>query len=251
LAVATRAEQAAEGLARADVAAREAEIEAQRVEIEKNRGLAAAEVAASQATTEVARVRGLEAAKIEAQERRAALYAAHPELVELDRFDRQLAHDAALAQIRADAQVKILTAIAPQLDFKVFGGDGGRMAQMLTQFATIGYGIQVVSDEVPAIGQLLGGNGAGNSLTDILAKVMPEVKAVVQGMSPRVISTMTVAQLLDELAPVISGDTSITKALLGIRNSVGFKLVADLPAKQALSLVGVSVEDDDVVAATQ
>lgn len=254
---ATRASAAAAGLAEADVQARQVEIEAKRVDVTREQGLAEVAVLEAKNAAELTHQEGLRKIEIDAQQTLAALYQSNPALVELERLKIQLAHELQVSQIEYQARVSMMAALAPHMNLHLIG-DGGRVSQIMAQVMTLGAGLQAAGEHVPFVGNLINGatNGTGDTavgtLQSVLGGLAPYISKVVGGMQPRVFSTLTVSQMIDHLVPVLKGEENLLAAVDGLRRSAQFRLIADLPVAPFLNGYGVSAAaetpDDSVLA---
>ncbi len=245
---AQRATEAAAGLAAADVREREVAIAAAQVAVDRDRGLAEAEVTERTNAAALALTRGQREIQIEAETRLAALYAEYPILAELEQIRLANAQALELARVDAEARVKIFQALAPNMRVNLIG-DGGRTSQILAQVLAIGNGLQVVGDEVPAIGRLVGANGvSGDGLAlpsmGVLGAFLPYVQRVAREADPGVFASMTLAQLVDRLGAVVEGREDLATALNGIRQNAQFRVFANVPVQPLLSGLGVNASDE-------
>ena len=256
---ATRAVEAAAGLAAADVQAREVEIDGQRVAVERDRGLATAAVAKEQADANIHEAQGLLAVELERARAQAELFDKSPALRELETLRLQHAQALELARIHTAAKVQMMQAIAPQLKLQAnIIGDGSRASQIMAQVMAIASGAQIVGDQVPLIGNLLG-NGAGDStsadagLNTLLPRLMPFAHKVIGEMNPRAFSSLTLAGFMDSLLPVLAGREDLLTAVQKLREKASFRIIADAPVAVVAELLGIKLPeakhgDDSVVA---
>lgn len=243
---ATRAEAAAPGLAEAEVESAQVQVSESRVAVTRAEGLAAAEVARAQAEAEAERVERLKAVDINAQRELATLYEHSPELIELEKMRMRLTHEEKLATIRAEASLKLFEAIAPGVRINIVG-DGGQMGKVMSSLMTLSHGMDVLSDEVPMVRQLMGGNGEGATLADRLGQFAPYLQEVVADVNPRMLSSLKVADVMNRLAPVVAGEENLASALAGLQKDASFRVIGNMPVGSVLSLLGVSVGADDGV----
>ena len=257
---ATKAETAALGLAEAEVEAARVDIAEQRVAVTRAEGLAEAEVARAQAEAEVGRmerIKDVEVGRMErekeleinAQTRLAKLYEEAPILIELEKLRMQLQHNEKMATIQAEANLKAFEAIAPGVKVNLFG-NGGQAGQILSNIMSISHGLNVVSDEVPLVGQLLGQNGRhanGELLTEIAPQIgqfLPYLKQMMSEVNPRAFSSLKIADVVDKLGPVVSGEQDLVTALNHLKQDASFRVVGDMPIGPLLRLLGVGQEGD-------
>lgn len=235
---ATRAEAAAAGLAEAEVA------EAQVAVAEKRVAVARAE-----AMAEAEKVQKLKEVEIAAQKELALLYEQAPALIELERIRMTLSHEEALARIRAEASLKAFEAIAPGVKIHLFG-NGGQTGQILTSLMTLSHGLTAVGEESPLVGSLLNGqasNGHFNwqRLAAPIEALMPAVKQLTNEMNPRILSGLRVADVVERLGPVVSGQENLVTALNQIKEDATFRVIGDLPLNGLLKMIGLGQENGD------
>ena len=251
---ATRAHDAAPGLAKADVAAREVEIEAARVTVLRDKGLAEVEVAGKQNQVELDRQRGESDIQITAQQQLATLYAEAPILVELEQQQRQLAHALELARVDAAARVQIMQALAPNIHLHLVG-DGGKLSQFLSQVLAFGDAYQTMGGTLPMLADGLPngvtvGNSLGETAMGTLSRVLPAISAAIKEMDPGVMTTLTASQLLDAVIPVLEGREDALSAVTKLRGSLAFKAVANLPAMSVLKQFGIDITGSEAITAS-
>lgn len=249
---AKRAEEAAPGLALADVEARQVEIEANRVAVKRDEGLAEAVVAKEQAASRLHLEQGLLEIELKRANEQAVLFAEHPELVQIELQKLAYAHQEQVVRMQTEAVTNAIAAIAPNVHFNLYG-DSGQLSRFVTSMMSLGHGISTLS-EVPVLGQYVNGHGNGDLPVNLMGMVqpfLPYIKQVISGMNPRVISTLTVGQLIEELVPVVKGEATLTEALNTIRGNAQFKVLADFPVEPILEKLSIpTVADGDVIATT-
>lgn len=272
LAEATRAEQAAEGLAKADV--READIknEAAQVNVEKDRGFAEAAIAKQNAETQVytaeaelkvelERLQGQLKVELDRQKEQAALFANNPQLFQLEMMRVQQAHALQMRQAELNAQVQIAQAMAANTHINLnLIGDGGKVSQGMAQVMAIMTGIQTVGNQIPAVGNILGMTPAistnghnddhgdhleGFSLTNALQSLRPFVVNIAREMNPRVFSTMTVAGMIEAVTPMLSGRADLLSTVARLKEESSIKMIMDAPIAPILASLGITGKADD------
>lgn len=245
---ATRAEAAAAGLAETEVEEARLLLSERQVEINRAEGLAGTEIAKAQAELEVNRERQMRLVDINAQKELADLYQIAPALMDLEKTRMRFDHEAKLAEIKAHASLKAFEAIAPGIKINLIGGSG-QMSEIFTNVMALSQGISLVGEEVPAVGNLLNGiNGNGhatgenrfNGLMPHLSALTPSLQTVIQEVNPRVLSSLTLADTLERLGPVVAGEENLVTALDHIRQDATFRVLGDLPLKPLLGLLGLS-----------
>ena len=258
---ATKAETAALGLAEAEVEAARVNISEQRVAVTRAEGLAQAEVTRAQAEAEVdrmERIKNVEVGRmkqekeleINAQTRLAKLYEEAPVLIELEKLRMQLQHEEKMVTIQAEANLKAFEAIAPGVKVNLFG-NGDQAGQILSNIMSISHGLNVVSDEVPLVGQLVGKNGRhdnGELLSEIapqIGRFTPYLKQMMSEVNPRAFSSLKIADVVDKLGPVVSGEQNLVTALNQLKQDASFRVVGDMPIGPLLQLLGVGQNGDD------
>ncbi|HFQ95311.1 MAG TPA: hypothetical protein ENK30_01940 [Anaerolineae bacterium] len=221
---AVQAETAAQGLA-------EAEVEAARVKVEEAR-----------AKMEADRLRQIRAAELEAQREQVKLFEKAPVLVELEKLKMQMAHRERLMQMQMDAYLQAFTALAPNMRVHLYG-NGGQVSKIMTDVMTIARGVQVMGQEIPAVGKLVG-SGEDFEGLDLpgfdLAALKPLIQKTIAEINPRVLAGMTVGDLLARMAEVASGDATLTEALSRLQDDASVRLMGNLPVSPLLSALGVT-----------
>ena len=236
-ATATRAKTAAEGLAQAEVAEAKAAAEIKQAEAAQATGFAQAAIAEKDAAVEAGRIRLVAEAELDAEARRAKLYAESPELLALERLDREHWQAIALAKQELDARVAMMVALAPhiQLDAKVIG-NGSQMGQIMGQMMTLASGYNVMVND-PTVSSIVGSGGSAISVGgDILSRVLPAVRSAFAGVNPRVFASLTVADALDRLQGVVSGEQDVVTAIQKLRDDANFRMVGNIPVGQILGV---------------
>jgi hypothetical protein len=118
----------------------------------------------------------------------------------------------------------------------------------------------MLTEQSPIIGALVntaltstpaaGTSSLTPSFTDRLAEVFPYIQDVVKDIKPRILSTLTVAQLVERLTPVAQGKENLMSALNGIKNDATFRIIGDVPVQSILAKLGLNLSsDEDTVAA--
>ncbi len=243
---ATRATEAATGLARADVAEREIQNDAARVTVTRDQGLAEVEVTARRNQAELDRERGTKEIEINAQQQLATLYQQAPVLVQLEQEQRQLAHAIELAKIEADARVQVMRALAPNIHLHLVGGDG-RLGRVLSEVMALAGAYQDMGGTLPMLADGLSTPATGNGLADgalsMVTQALPAIQKAIRDMNPGVMTTMTASQLLDAVIPVLAGQEDALSAVNKLRQSMAFKIVADMPATNILGMLGLNSDE--------
>lgn len=245
---ATKAEKAAPGLAEADVDAARVVVAEKQVAVTRAEGLAHAEVAQAQAEAEANRLQRLKEIEINAQEKLAQLYEDAPVLIEIEKLKMQLAHEEALANIQAETTRKAFEALAPGMKIQIVG-NGSQTGQIMTQILSLSQGLQLVAEEIPAVGKLLGqGNGDSKGIIwPELRPFRPYLETLMAEMNPRVFSSLKVADALERLEAVVSGQETLTASLQQLREDAGFRMVADMPVGLLLKAVGIDTDTPELV----
>lgn len=251
---ATRAEAAAAGLAVVEVDRARVEVAEKQVAVNRAEGLASAEISMAQARAEAERAQKLREVEIGAQtqlkeldirsqKELADLYQAAPVLVDLEKMRMQLAHDQEIAKIRAEASLKALQALAPGVKINLFG-NGNQAGDILAGLMNLTHSLQLAGEEVPLVGRVLGQASSGElnyqAVLPYLEQFRPYVGQVVHSLNPRVMSTLKVADIVERLGPVVSGQENLVKALDNLRQDANFRVLGDLPIKPLLGLLGLT-----------
>lgn len=240
---ATRAEAAAPGLAEAEVEAAQVEVAEKRVVVTRAEGLAQAEVAQAQAAAEAERIQKLKEVEINAQKELATLYEQAPILVDLEKIRMELKHQERLMAIQTEAHLKAFEAIAPGIQIQVYG-NGGQISQIFTNILMLSQGLQQVGEQVPLIGQFVNGNGHGlNWSKNGFGQLLPYIQQVLAEVNPRMYSSLKIADVVDRLGSVVSGQEDLVTALNQLKQDTSFRAVGDLPVGPLLALLGVKVPD--------
>jgi hypothetical protein len=214
------------------------------VAVTRAEGLALAEVARAQAEAEVDRAERLKMVDINAQEKLATLYETNPVLVELERLRMEFAHERDITQIEAEARLKMFEAIAPSMKVNLYGS-GGQMSEIMGQVMSFGQGLQVLGEEMPAFSRLT--SSTNNGIMPALQALLPAVQSTLANVNPRMLSSLSVNDVVEKLAPVISGDTDLVTALGQIKQDASFRVIGDMPIAPILSLFGVKMPADNNV----
>lgn len=241
---ATRAETAAPGLAQAEVESAQVNVSEARVAVTRAEGLAAAEVSRAQAEAEAERLERLKSVDINAQRELAELYEHSPILIDLEKMRMRLTHEEKLATIQAEASLKVFEAIAPGVKIHIVG-DGGAMGKVMSNLMSLSHGLNVVSEEVPLVRQLLGQNGDGAGLVEKFGQFTPYLRRVLADMNPRMLSSLKVTDLVDRLAPVVAGEEKLATALSQIQQDASFRVIGDMPISPVLNLLGIDSGETD------
>ena len=239
---ATRAETAAAGLAETEVEQSRVVVAERRVAVKRAEGLAEAEIAKAQAELEIERERKMREVDINAQKELADLYQASPVLIELEKTRMKFEHEAKIAEMQTNASLKAFEAIAPGVKVNLIGS-GGQMGDIMTGLMTLSHGMASIGNDVPLVGNLLNGSNGHysgmDSLLPYLQQLTPSVQTVVKEVNPRVLSSLTLADVFERLAPVVAGQENLVTALEHIRQDASFRLLGDLPVKPLLGLLGI------------
>ncbi len=232
---ALQAQEAASGLATAEVSARQVEIDAARVEVTRNEGLAQAEVTKAQAEAELA-----------VEQFKAKLYEQAPVLVEIEQLQMRYQHAQHITTIEANARLDALRAIAPQLNLNAnLVGSGGQLGTVLAQVLNLINGTQILTQELPALQGILGhgfdnpDNGDfGQIISKVIEQAKPYLTQIADNVQPRMVASLTVSDFLNELGTVASGETSVLEAVENIRQAGAFRVLGDIPVGQILQPLG-------------
>ncbi len=240
---ATRAETAAAGLAEVEVEEARVTVAERQVEVRRAEGLANAEIAKVDADVEVERERKLREVDIAAQKELADLYSTAPALIELEKAKMKYEHEAKIAEIQANASLSAFEAIAPGIKINLIG-NGGQMGEILTGLMSLSHGLVAIGDEVPAVGSLLNSTTASLSgsahLLPSFQKLTPSVQTLMKEVNPRIFSGLTLSDVADRLGPVIEGQEDLVSALNHIRQDASFRVIGDMPIKGLLGMLGIS-----------
>lgn len=244
---ATKAEQAALGLAEADVDAARVKVAEQQVAVTRAEGLAQAEVAQAQAEAEASRLQRLKEIEINAQEKLAQLYEDAPVLIEIEKLKMHLAHEESIAQIQAETTRKAFEALAPGMKIQIVG-NGGQTSEIMSQILSLSQGLQLVGNEIPAVGKLLGQENGGLARVELpqLRPFRPHLQTMMREMNPRVFSSLKVADALERLEAVVSGQEELATTLQQLREDAGFRMVADMPVGWLLRSIGLDNDSADL-----
>lgn len=252
---ATRAEAAATGLAEAEVEEARLEVAQRQVEINRAEGLAGAEIARAQADLEIEKERRLREVDINAQKELANLYEEAPVLVELEKVRMQFEHESKIAEINANASLKALEALAPGIKVNLIGS-GGQMGEILTGLMSLSQGLALAGEEVPMIGKLLDStaasldghaNGDMSGLVPYIRQLAPSFRTVINEVNPRMLSSLTVSDVVDRLGPVVEGKSDLVTAVNNIRQDASFRVIGDLPIKPILGMFGLTDNGHDTI----
>lgn len=241
---ATRAETAAAGLAEAEVAEAQVRVSEQKVAVGRAEGLAEAEIAQAKAEAEALREQKLREIEISAQRQLAKLYQDAPVLVDLEKARLAYAHKTRLAEIQADASIRAFEAIAPGIKINVVG-NGGQIGSIMSNVLTLSHSINAVGDEIPAVGRLLEGDQGSDGFVSLLphwTTLMPSMESIMTEMKPRAFSSLTVADMVERLGPVVAGQDDLVTALMKLKGDANFRLVGNMPIRSVLGLFGVKSE---------
>lgn len=253
---ATRAESAAPGLASAEVAEAEVQVAEKRVVVTRAEGLAEAEIARAQAEAETERLqrlkeveinaeKELKAVEIKAKKELVALYEQSPAMVELEKMRVQLEHDEKVMTLQMDAYVKAFQALAPGVKVHIYG-NGGQASQLITDVLSLSQGLNHLGDEVPVVGKWLEGRGRGwnGKLPEQLGRFVPYLKEVVSEVNPRMLSSLKVADVVERLGPVLTGQDDMLSALTNLKEDASFKVIGNMPISPLLNLVGITLPEN-------
>ncbi len=251
---ATRAETAAAGLAEVEVEEARVTVAERQVEVKRAEGLASAEIAKVDAEVEVERERNMRQVDINAQKELADLYAASPALIELEKAKMQYDHEAKIAEIKANASLSAFEAIAPGIKINLIGS-GGQMGEIMSGIMSLSHGLVAIGDEVPAVGNLLNGTSGSlngnNHLLPYLQKLTPSVQTLMKEVNPRIFSGLTLSDVVERLGPVVDGQEDLVTALNHIRADSTFRVIGDMPIKPLLGMMGIGQESDPKLAAQE
>ncbi len=249
---ATRAEAAAAGLAEVEVEEARVAIAEKEVAVRRTEALAQVEVAQAEADVLTSKTKMLKTIDIEAQRELADLYAQAPVLVEMEQLRMQLSHEQEMARIQAETSLKAFEALAPGIKMHIYG-HGGQVNELVSNVMSLSRGLTIVGEEVPWMGRMLGmgeqethltNTTAGQNLLALLNRVRPHLQEVVQEVNPRTMATLTVAEMVERLTAVVSGEEDVVTALNHLRQDVGFRVIGDLPLKPLLGLMGLNTAVD-------
>lgn len=249
---ATRAESAAQGLAEAEVEAARVQVAEKQVVVNRAEGLAQAEIARAQAEVEAERIQRLKDVEITAQQKLVDLYEKAPVLVEIEKMKLEHAHRERLATLQVEAYKEAFMAMAPGVKVHIYG-NGGQTGKIITDLMSFSQGINLLGEEVPLIGRIINANGVTpaevdeaesttiNWVRDNLDGFRPYIQQVMSDVNPRVFSSLKVADLVERLVPVISGKEDLTTSLDQLRQDANFRVVGDLPIVPILKLFGIDL----------
>ena len=251
---ATRAESAAPGLAEAEVEAARVQVAEKQVTVNRAEGLAQAEVSRAQAEAEAERVQRLKDVEINAQQKLVALYEKAPILVELEKMRLEHAHRERLVTLQVEAYKEAFMALAPGVKVHIYG-NGGQTSKIITDLMSFSHSVDVLGEEVPAIGRLISGNSSTGSepagdepenstinwVRDNLDGFVPYIRQVVSDVNPRIFSSLKVTDLVDRLTPVVAGKEDLATSLDQLRTDANFRVVGDLPIVPILKLFGIDL----------
>jgi uncharacterized membrane protein YqiK len=244
---ATKAETAASGLAEAEVEAARVQVAEKQVAVTRAEGLAEAEVAMAQAEAAAEKIKRLKDVEINAQKQMAQLYDKAPILIEMEKLRMQFDHDEKLTKIRTEASLKAFEALAPGIKVHIFG-NGGQTGQIMNNLMAITHGLNVVGEDVPFVGQLLGnenGRSAANGFNlSALTQFRPYLQKVMADVNPRVFSSLKIKDVVERMSGVIGGDESVAEALANLKQDATFRVVGDLPVGPVMEMLGWSNDGD-------
>ena len=238
---ATRAEQAAPGLAEAEVETARIAVAEKQVAVSRADGLAKAEVAHAQAEAAAERRRKMKEVDINAQKELVALYDKAPVLVELEKLRMEYEHQEKLTTLQMNAYLKAFESIAPGVSVNIFGS-GDQASKVFTDLMSFSHGVGALGDEIPLVGRFLNSNKGSltSTATDKLRQFIPHIQNLLADMNPRIFSSLHVGDLVEKLEPVVAGNEDLASALKNLRDDVGFRMVSDLPIKPVLNLLGIN-----------
>jgi hypothetical protein len=208
-------------------------------------------VARAEAMAEAEKVQKLKEVEIAAQKELALLYEQAPVLIELEQIRMKQTHEEALARIRAEASLKAFEAIAPGVKIHLFG-NGGQTGQILTSLMTLSHGLTAIGDESPFIGNLLNGHSQPaeinwQRLAAPIATLAPALKQLTNEMNPRILSGLRVADVVERLGPVVTGQENMVTALNQIKEDATFRVIGDLPLNGLLKMIGLGQESSGLL----
>ena len=64
-------------------------------------------------------------------------------------------------------------------------------------------------------------------------------------VNPRAFSSLKIADVVDKLGPVVSGEQDLVTALNHLKQDASFRIVGDMPVGPLMRLLGVGPEEDD------
>lgn len=252
---ATRAESAAQGLAEAEVEAARVQVAEKQVVVNRADGLAQAEVARAQAEVEAERIQRLKEVEINAQQKLVDLYEKAPVLVELEKMKLEHAHRERIVTMQVEAYKEAFMAMAPGVKVHIYG-NGGQTSKIITDLMSFSQGINLLGEEVPLVGRILNPNNttaAGepgevepstvNWMRDNLGSFAPYIQDIMAEVNPRVFSSLKVSDMVDRLTPVIAGKEDLATSLDQLRQDANFRVVGDLPVVPILKLFGINLGD--------
>jgi hypothetical protein len=204
-------------------------------------------VARAEAMAEAEKIQKLKEVEISAQKELALLYEQAPVLIDLEQIRMKHSHEEALARIRAEASLKAFEAIAPGVKIHLFG-NGGQTGQILTSLMTLSHGLTAVGEESPFFGRLLNGQETNDQfnwqrLAVPVATLVPALKQLTGEMNPRVLSGLRVADVVERLGPVVSGQENLVTALNQLKEDATFRVIGDLPLNGLLKMIGLGQEN--------
>ncbi len=251
---ATRAESAAQGLAEAEVEAARVQVAEKQVVVNRAEGLAQAEVARAQAEVEAERIQRLKEVEITAQQKLVDLYEKAPVLVELEKMKLEHAHRERLATLQVEAYKEAFMAMAPGVKVHIYG-TGGQTGKIITDLMSFSQSINLLGEEVPLVGRIINASGvrsaevdeAENTTVDWMRNNLdnfrPYIQNVMAEVNPRLFSSLKVSDLMERLAPVISGKEDLSTSLDQLRQDANFRVVGDLPIVPILKLFGIELPE--------
>lgn len=259
MAEANRAEAAAEGLAASDVRTREIENEQAQTKVDRQKGLDAAEIKKQEAEAELLREKGLADIEVEKAERLGAVMLENPAVLQLELRKLELTSELERVRIEAETQRMVAQAMSQNMHINAnIFGDGGSMGKILSQIMSLTKGATLVGEEIPAVGNLLNGNGAkpngsvatmGSSLIEKAQGLLPYIMRVIDEASPTMLGTMTVRDLTAAVAPLITGKKDLSQTLAELKEDTNFRMIGSLPVSGIMSLLGLSKNDNVLTSA--
>lgn len=238
---ATRAESAALGLAEAEVESARIDVAERRVAVTRAEGLTAVEIAQAEAEADALRFQKMKEAEIGAQRQLVQLYAEAPVLVELEKMRLQMAHQEKLAQMQMEATLRAFEAIAPNIHLRIVG-NGGQTGRLLADLLGLVQTGQILGEEVPGLARLVGSDTANDSLLGGLNwdRFLPVLQETAAEIEPRILAGMSVGDLINEMAGVVSGQTELSAAIEKLRGDASFRVIGNLPVGSLLRTLGLT-----------
>ncbi len=250
---ATRAEVAAQGLAETEVEEAKVQVAEKQVAVTRAEGLAGAEIDRAKAAAEAERLQQLKKVEIEAEKKfrdveinakkeMLALYDQSPVLVDMEKIRMQFEHNERVLKMQTDAYLEAFRSIAPGVRVHIYG-NGGQANQIITDLLSLSQGVHHLGEEIPAVEQLLQGNGAGVDIAREFNQFVPYLRQVLADVNPRMFSSLKIADVVERLEPVVAGQQDLATALADLKQDAHFRVVGDMPIAPVLRLFGINLPE--------